>query len=243
MLNLLTMYSKLKFTTFLFFLFLFFTSHAQSKLVEGELEIVSKSEIKYFLYYPEDYQENPNKKYGILLFLHGSGSIPKNKKEKFSPPKLLTDGTKFPFLILVPQLLEEKKLWNTASIMQLLNTVVKNNRVNTNKIYLSGLSRGGVAAWDLAIQYPNTFAALSIVCSMAPTPYAHWINKSLPIWVFHGEEDMVIPISDPIEMVASLKKMNYNVKFTKYKGLGHNIWDVVYNNPELYIWFDKQKKM
>tara|TARA_R110002051_G_scaffold87812_4_gene154696 strand:- start:24 stop:737 length:714 start_codon:yes stop_codon:yes gene_type:complete len=237
------MISKIERVVFLILHLLLFGCSAQSVLIESELETVSVEKIKYFLYYPEDYEDNKDKQYGILLFLHGSGDIPLNSNKSMAPPKLLVDGTKFPFLILVPQLLHQKKMWNTRAVMQLLDTIVNNNRIDKKKIYLSGLSRGGAAAWDLVIEYPETFAALAVVCGMAPTPYANWIDKNLPIWVFHGEEDKSIPINESEEMVNKLKKMNYNVKFTKYKGLGHEIWNTVYSNSELYIWLDKQKKM
>jgi len=233
---------KIKKSVFFSVQLLFLSCSAQAVLVESELETVSVEKVKYFLYYPEDYEEHTEKQYGILLFLHGSGDIPMNN-QPMEPPKLLTDGTKFPFLIVVPQLLDQKKMWNTRAVMQLLDTLVKNNRVDKKKIYLSGLSRGGTAAWDLVIEYPDTFAALAVVCGMAPTPYAGWINSRLPIWVFHGEEDTVIPIDEAEKMVNQLKKMHYFVKFTRYKGVGHAIWDTVYSNSELYIWLDKQKKM
>mgnify|MGYP003656775018 CR=1 FL=1 len=237
------MLSKLQFYLFPFFLVFFFKTNGQTKLEESQIELVSKTKINYFLYYPEEYQKQTNNEFGILLFLHGSGSIPKNDSEKFLAPDLLTNGTKFPFLILVPQHLDANKMWNTYAVKQLLDSVVKTNRIDPKKIYLSGLSRGGVAAWDMVIEYPDTFAALAVVSSMAPTPYAHWMNKKMPIRVYHGENDKVIPVSEAEDMVERLKKMNYNVEFIKYKNRGHDIWDTVYNNLELYSWFNKQKKM
>tara|TARA_R110002050_G_scaffold116847_2_gene233377 strand:- start:18362 stop:19075 length:714 start_codon:yes stop_codon:yes gene_type:complete len=234
---------KVRCILFLLFQLLFFGCSAQSHLIEHEIETVIVEKIKYYLYYPKDYEADKNKKFGILLFLHGSGDIPSEVGQSIPPPKLLTDGTEFPFLILVPQLLDAKKMWNTRSVMQLLDTVVENNRIDSKKIYLSGVSRGAAAAWNLVVEYPNTFAALAVVCGMAPTPYANWIDKDLPIWVFHGEEDKSIPISESKNMVNRLLQMNYNVKFTWYKGAGHNIWDTVYTNSELYNWLNSQKKM
>ena len=93
----------------------------------------------------------------------------------------------------------------------------------------------------MAVQYPNKFAALAVVCGMTPLPYASWINKDMPIWVFHGEDDQSIPISESETMVAKLKEMGYDVQFTKYPKVGHNSWDKAYNTEELYEWFVKQK--
>ncbi|WP_165748568.1 dienelactone hydrolase family protein [Cellulophaga sp. Z1A5H] len=237
------MNKTLKIVTLLFFTLQFISCAAQNTLVAGEQETVVTKKINYYLYYPEEYDIASKKKYGILLFLHGAGSIPTDATQEMLPPDALTDGTAYPFLILVPQLREPNKMWNTTAVMQLLDTVIAQNNIDKKKVYLSGLSRGGAAAWDLAIEYPEKFAALAVVCGMAPTPYAHWIAKSLPIKVFHGKKDKIIPYSESEEMVNRLKTLGYNVTLTSYDHYGHAIWDVVYKNPALFKWFEKQKKM
>ncbi len=233
----------MKITVLLFFAFQMLSCASQSTVIEGHLETVVTKPMDYYLYYPEDYEVQTTKTYGILLFLHGSGSIPKKGQDKMPPPDALIDGTEYPFLILVPQLQEPTKMWNTEAVMQLLDTVVAQNRIDEKKIYLTGLSRGGAAAWDLAIAYPEKFAALAVVCGMAPTPYAHWMDKNLPIKVFHGKKDSIIPYAESEEMVHRLKSLGYNVSLTSYEHYGHAIWDVVYKDPKLYKWFKNQKKM
>ena len=96
---------------------------------------------------------------------------------------------------------------------------------------------GGNACWEIATQYPETFAAMAVVCGMTPVPYAHWISKSMPIWVFHGTDDPVIPFSESEEMVRKLKEMGYDAQLTAYKGVGHNAWEKAYQEERLYTWF------
>lgn len=158
------------------------------------------------------------------------------------PPKMIVEGKQFPFLILAPQNPYQKKWWNTRAVDQLLDSIVKNNRVDKKRIYLTGLSRGGGAAWEMVVQYPDKFAAMAVVCGMTPVPYAAWINKKMPIWVFHGEEDKSIPFSESETMVKRLKGMGYDVKFTKYPGVGHDSWVKAYNTEELYEWFMEQEQ-
>ena len=217
---------------------------AQSHLIEAEEETLTRERLQYYLYYPEEYEKNKDTDYGLLLFLHGGGesgdSLGAIKKN--GPPKLITEGKQFPFLILAPQNPYKRKWWNVRAVMQLLDTVVQNNRVDPDRLYLTGLSRGGSAAWEIAVQYPDKFAAMAVVCGMTPDPYASWINKEMPIWVFHGTEDQSIPFSESETMVAKLKKMGYPVKFTIYEGVGHNSWEQAYTTEELYTWLDKQRK-
>jgi len=217
---------------------------AQSHLVQDELETITKENLKYYLYYPEDYFDS-GEDLGLLLFLHGGGESGRNIEEikDTGPPKMLVEGNQFPFLILAPQNSHAKKWWNTDAIVQLLDSVVNTNRVDKKRIYLTGLSRGGSASWELATQYPDKFAAMAVVCGMTPLPYAHWIDKEMPIWVFHGDQDDVIDVEESDKMVEKLRKMGHDVRYTKYKGVGHNAWERAYTTDSLYTWFAKQKRI
>ncbi|MGB5667436.1 MAG: PHB depolymerase family esterase [Maribacter sp.] len=215
------------------------------QLIDSAMNTVVTESLSYYLYYPESYQANKDEKFPLLLFLHGGGESGDTLStiKSNGPPKLIAEGKQFPFLILAPQNPYKMKWWSTRAVEQLLDTIVANNRVDTNRIYLTGLSRGGSAAWEMVVQYPDKFAALAVVCGMTPVPYASWINKDLPIWVFHGEEDQSIPISESENMVNRLLEMGYNVKFTRYAGVGHNSWEKAYNTEGLYDWLMLQKKV
>lgn len=234
----------MKTLSILLFVFLFLSCEGKSQLVKGNLETHTTENLQYYLYYPAEYEEQPNEEFGILLFLHGGGEAggALDELKENGPPKLMAEGYPFPFLVLAPQNPHKKKWWNINAVNQLLDSVVATNRVDPKRIYLTGLSRGGSAAWDLAVQYPDKWAALAVVCGMAPLPYAHWLNKDVPIWVFHGDEDEVIPVEESDTMVAKLKAMDYKVKYTRYKGVGHNSWDQTYKNDALYLWMASQKQ-
>nr|WP_293290576.1 PHB depolymerase family esterase [Allomuricauda sp.] len=224
-------------------LIMFQACAAQSHLVADELETVTKENLKYYLYYPEHYFDS-EETFGLLLFLHGGGESGRALEEikDTGPPKMLAEGKQFPFLILAPQNSHAKKWWNTEAVIQLLDSVTRMNRVDKNRIYLSGLSRGGSAAWELATQYPDKFAAMAVVCGMTPLPYAHWIDQEMPIWVFHGDQDDVIDVEESDKMVAKLRDMGHDVRYTRYKGVGHNAWDRAYTTDSLYTWLANQKR-
>lgn len=219
-----------------------FNSCSAQKLIAGQELTVVEEQLAYYLYYPQDYTEK-GKPFGLLLFLHGGGESGGNLEDlkQNGPPQALTEGADFPFLVLAPQNPYRKQWWNIRAVNELLTKVVEENNVDKDKIYLSGLSRGGSAAWEMAIQYPEKFAALMVVCGMAPTPYAQWLNKDLPIWVFHGSDDAVIPVQESDEMVEKLKQLGYDVKYTRYGGVGHNAWVPAYKTEGLYQWFASKK--
>jgi predicted peptidase len=212
-------------------------------LVDSVLETHVNEALAYYLYFPKEYEAQEKKDFPILLFLHGGGEAGETLTtlKHNGPPKLIAEGKDFPFLILAPQNPHSKQWWNTRAVKQLLDTVVTNHRVDEKRIYLTGLSRGGGAAWEMAVHYPETFAAMAVVCGMAPLPYASWINKEMPIWVFHGEKDASIPVSESENMVVKLREMGYDVTFTKYPDVGHNAWNKAYTTDALYDWFVAQK--
>jgi predicted peptidase len=218
-------------------------SQNQAALLDASLDTHVSETLDYYLYTPKGYESKKEAQFPLLLFLHGGGESGDSLTalKRSGPPKLIVEGREFPFLILAPQNPHPKKWWNTRAVKQLLDSVVAHHRVDKNRIYLTGLSRGGGAAWEMAVHYPETFAAMAVVCGMTPLPYASWINREMPIWVFHGEEDASIPISESEGMVAKLREMGYDVTFTKYPKVGHNAWTRAYATDALYDWFMEQK--
>lgn len=222
--------------------FLFFTPYlglAQSRIAFSAQRTEVSEELNYYLYYPKGYDGDPTQKFPLLLFLHGGGEsgLDREMIEKIGPPKMLTDGLNVPMLVLAPQNPHARQFWNTRAIKQLLDSIIRSNRVDVNQIYLTGLSRGAAACWEMAIHYPNTFAAIAVVCGMSPKPYVTWLNPNMGIWLFHGTEDLIIPFSESRQMTDKLRRLAYNVTLTAYEGLGHEIWDRAYNTPELFTWF------
>ncbi len=216
----------------------------QPRLVSGSERVEVAETLNYYLYYPPAYWEDPQGEFPLLLFLHGGGESGASLEliQENGPPKLLVEGTEFPFLILAPQNPHKKQWWNVRAVMQLLDRIVSENRVDLNRLYLTGLSRGGNACWEIAAQFPDTFAAMAVVCGMTPLPYAHWINREMPIWVFHGTEDPVIPFTESQDMVDKLESMGYEIRLTAYEGVGHNAWEKAYLEEELYEWFLKHSR-
>jgi predicted peptidase len=203
-------------------------------------EITQTVQVGYLLYLPENY--NTSKNFPLILFLHGAGErgVDLEKVKVHGPPKLIANGKSFPFIIVSPQC-PENQWWSSEVLDALLNEIADKYNVDEERIYVTGLSMGGFATWDLAIKYPNRFAAIAPICGGGNFRLAG-ILKDLPIWVFHGAKDNVVPLKSSQEMVDVLEKSGGNVKFTIYPEAGHDSWTETYNNPELYEWFSKQKR-
>lgn len=204
-----------------------------------EKEVKITLSANYLLYLPKDYNES-EKKFPLILFLHGAGERGDDleKVKVHGLPKLINEGKDFPFIVVSPQC-PELTLWNIDVLSALLDKIEMEYRVDKNKIYVTGLSMGGHGTWSLALEQPNRFAAIAPVCGWADTLEASNIAH-LPIWVFHGAKDVVVPVKASEDMVNALRKYGSKVKFTVYPEANHDSWTETYNNEELYKWLLEQ---
>jgi len=213
---------------------------------------VSKSgELKYLLYLPSGYKQSDNKKWPLMLFLHGAGERGSDVQRVavHGPLGLVKQGTNFPFIIVAPQC-PASQIWQNDPLLQLLDRMEKDYRVDTKRIYLTGLSMGGYGTWKLGLTHPERFAAIVPICGgcnmleviLGPRDKAEAV-KSLPVWAFHGAKDDVVPLSESQRVVDGLKRGGVKeVKLTVYPEANHNSWTETYNNPELYEWLLKQSR-
>ena len=204
-------------------------------------EITKTVSCNYLLYLPEDYGKE-KKLWPMILFLHGFSVGERGDDFDLigihGPPKLVSQGKQFPFIIVSPQC-PENEWWSNEVLINLLDEVIDKYSVDPDRVYLTGLSMGGYGAWHLALAYPDRFAAVAPICGGGIPGIVKYVEgvKDLPVWVFHGAKDPVVPISESEKMVDVFKEMGREIKFTVYPEAMHDSWTKTYNNPELYEWF------
>jgi predicted peptidase len=198
--------------------------------------------IRYLVYTPADYSDKMTTRYPLIIFLHGVKERGNNvDKVRFNGlPKLVEEGQSFPFIIISP-LCPEGKWWEPDVLYLLITNIFKKYHVDKKRVCLTGLSMGGFGTWNLAYAYPELFTAIVPICGGA-YPYMAEKIKDIPVWVFHGAKDYIVPLIRSQEMVDALKKAGGNVKFTVYPEAGHDSWTETYNNPDLYKWLLEQSK-
>jgi predicted peptidase len=207
-------------------------------------EITKTVELKYLLHLPKEYGQDKDRKWPLMLFLHGAGERGNdiNKVKVHGPPKLIELGKELPFIVVSPQC--PAGSWWTEQIdalMALLDDVQVKHAVDRDRIYLTGLSMGGFGSWAMGCRYPNRFAAVVPICGGGEWFLAERL-KTVPVWAFHGAKDSVVPLRESQEMVDALKRAGGNVQFTVYPEASHDSWMETYNNPKLYEWLLSQRK-
>src|SRR5262249_25165213 len=145
-----------------------------------------------------------DKAWPLLLFLHGAGESGSDLKrvKRHGPPKLIERGKDFPFIVVSPQ--SPGRGWDPRTLNALLDDVAAKHKVDKDRSYVTGLSMGGFGTWALAAASPDRFAAIVPICG-GGTPGDAKKIKDLPIWVFHGAKDSVVPPNRSEAMVKALK--------------------------------------
>lgn len=199
----------------------------------------------YLLFLPRAYASDRAKRWPLLLFLHGSGQRGNDLKQLgFSGPlRVAKTSPDFPFLIVAPQC-PDKEYWSADVLISLLDEVAATYRVDRSRLYVTGLSMGGVGTWDLGTKFPEHFAAIAPICGGGDTQLIYEADarkrqalQSLAVWAFHGAKDNVIELAESERMVQALKAVGCrDVKLTVYPEAKHDSWTATYSNPELYGW-------
>jgi poly(3-hydroxybutyrate) depolymerase/lysophospholipase L1-like esterase len=205
-----------------------------------EKEIKVKVKLNYLLFLPEGYGKG-EKTWPLILFLHGAGESGDDlaRVKTHGPPKIVEKKKDFPFIVVSPQ--SPRGGWNPDALNGLLEDVVARYKVDKDRIYLTGLSMGGFGTWALAAAHPERFAAIVPICGGGNPADAKRL-KDLPIWVFHGAKDRVVPLARSEMMVKAIRTAGGKPKFTVYPEAGHDSWTETYNNPELYKWLLEHKR-
>jgi predicted esterase len=197
--------------------------------------------LKYLTYLPKEYN-HANDGWPLVLFLHGSGERGDDldKVKAWGIARMGAMGKDMPFIAICPQCPAGER-WLATELNDLVTDLCAKYRVDQSRIYVTGLSMGGFATWSLIEQFPDRFAAAIPICGMGD-PHDVDRIKSLPIWIFHGGADPVVPVESSREMAAALRAEQGNVQYTEFPGVGHVSWEKAYATPELFPWMLAQHR-
>jgi predicted peptidase len=221
--------------------------------------------LPYRILLPEGYAEG--KKYPLILVLHGAGERGSdNEKQLIHGSKLFLDSLirkKHEAIVVFPQC-PENSYWSSVEIdrnkaplaldfdysrpitrplkasIELVRELLTKERIDERRVYITGLSMGGMGTFEAVHHYPNLFAAALPICGGGDTE--HYRKVKTPFWVFHGSDDAVVNVRYSKEMVGKLKDVGAKVKYTEYPGVNHNSWDNAFAEPDFLPWMFKRKK-
>ncbi len=225
---------------------------------------LGNNEYCYQVFVPKRYA--PKQEWPVLLFLHGAGERGNDCAMQTGTglgPALRRQMETFPGLVVLPQC-HWGEVWFAdmeQQALQALEQTIAEFHGDRSRVYLTGLSMGGYGTFYIASRNPGKFAALVPICGGVVPPrtfpfpphviaqvpkdkpydtIAQKIGKT-PVWIFHGSADRTIPVTESRNMVAALRALSGNVKYTEYEGVAHNSWDRAYAEEDLWRWLFAQR--
>ena len=216
-------------------------THQAGRQVERSYDDKVSVSLPYLLYLPEGYAET-TERWPLVLFLHGSGErgTDLGLVKRHGPPKRVEEGAAFPFVLVSPQC-PLGRWWSVDHLDALLQHLTATLKIDTDQVYVTGLSMGGFGTWALALEYPNRFAAIAPICG-GGIPYRANLLQHLPIWAFHGAKDPVISLEYSVAMVEAVNQAGGNARLTVYPDAGHDSYTETYAGEELYAWLLSQRR-
>lgn len=193
-----------------------------------------------------------DRKYPLVLVLHGRGG------KSVAGDVLAMDSMRaeFPCFVIAP-VSGTKAVWakpeswteanwldrpeRIADVIALIEGMIQSSPIDPDRIYVTGQSMGGIGTFGIISRRPDLFAAAVPLCG-GWDPDTASAFKDVPIWVFHGANDRVIPAERSRVMVDALKAAGSPVKYTEHPESGHNIFRQTYGEPALWKWMFEQKK-
>lgn len=211
--------------------------------------------MQYRLFVPPGYRAA--KKYPIVLWLHGANGRGSDNLQQISGGNFL--GThvwtapeiraKDPVFVLAPQV-ENTKTWSRPHVnagepvslrlaFEILDAIEKEYSIDRDREYIAGQSMGGEGVWAALTLAHGRFAAAIALCSDGFEDQVK-PDANVPVWIFQGEVDPIVPVEQARKWVAALRAAGGSPKYTEVPGVGHNVWDTAFANPDAATWLLSQ---
>lgn len=223
--------------------------------------------LPYKILYPENF--DPKQEYPLLLVLHGAGERGRDNMAQLTHGSMLflKDEVRknYPAIVVFPQCPPES-YWSNVVVdrdarplqfkfqtsgeptsamkllLGLLSELKDRDYVDKNRIYVGGLSMGGMGTLELLRREPKTFAAAFSICGGDNLENARKY-RGVPLWLFHGTKDDVVPVSFSQSLADHLEKIGAkNIKLTLYPDVKHNSWNRAFAETNLMPWLFSKKK-
>ena len=260
---------KNKLLFILAFLTLQFSAEAQDRELFQRKEFISENDtLRYRILYPEGFSEA--EAYPLIFVLHGAGERGYDNEAQLTHGSdlFLKDSIRknFPAIVIFPQV-ETEDYWakvdvkrdslplkfnfkNTEAptkamrlLMEFSEEMASEKFIDNNRIYIGGLSMGGMGTFEILSRKPDFFAAAFAICGGADPAIVENYRKGFNIWIFHGEQDNVVPAEFSKTMAREINTHGGNAKLSLYPNDNHNSWDSAFSEPYLLPWlFSNQKK-
>lgn len=198
-----------------------------------------------------------------ILFLHGYGECGTDGERNLTvglPPAVRANPERWPFVIIVPQKPVHQSEWedHEVAVLAMLDEAAGEGLYDPQRLAITGLSQGGHGTIMLGGYHAERFRAAAPVCGYVDRRFSEGREllgefgarvtdpsviaavdrlRGMPVWLFHGALDDVVPPEESRMLELGLKTVGADVRYTEYPDANHNSWDGAYADPSLAAWF------
>ncbi len=235
------------------------------KLYEKATFVYESDTLRYRLLKPKNY--NPSEQYPVLLFLHGAGERGNDNSSQLTHGGALflkkEARDNYPSWVIFPQCSKNDRWpsffsdsWNETLVkissnpnkslklvIKLMDEFIEKKQVDKTRVYVSGLSMGGMGTFEILCRRPNMFAAATPICGNGVAQMAKLYSQKTPVWIFHGSDDSVVSPIHSLRMATAIIESGGSPKMTLYEGVDHGSWYNVFAEQNFLKWiYSKSKK-
>lgn len=218
------------------------TSAAQTNYTFITHHNVVKNSYNFWVSVPDTYEEQKGE-IPVVLFLHGASlrGTDLNRVRKYGPLDAISMGRDINAIIIAPQ--NPGGAWNSVKVLDILNWVCSQYAVDTNRIYLIGMSLGGFGTIEFLANHAEKIAASMELCGGTIRKDLCKLN-TVPLWIIHGTADRAVPVSRATEIYESMKKCGPTdlLRLDKWAGVNHGDLARLFYLKETYDWLFAHSK-
>lgn len=245
-------------------------SNAQDRSAYDKGMYATKGDtLPYRILFPLNF--NPAQKYPLVVFLHGAGERGNDNEvqlanggDLFLNPQL---REQFPAIVVFPQCPKDS-FWSNVkfgqdsitkankfyfqtdaeptksmrALLGLVDQMLKKPYIKKDQVYVGGLSMGGMGTFEILGRKPKLFAAAFAICGGDNTLNAKKYAKKVPLWIFHGAKDNVVPADHSEVMVAAIREAGGDPRYTLYPDAMHDSWVNAFAEPDFLPWLFSHTK-
>ncbi|HVG02995.1 MAG TPA: hypothetical protein VM842_08890, partial [Nitrospira sp.] len=210
-------------------------------LLPNEEVIVRDRPYQYSLSVPQSYE--PIRDYALVVCLHGAGFTGEAYLDRWKTR--LGEG----YLLVCPTY--PAGAWFTRRaedlVLETVRAVQRRYRIDPNRIFLSGMSNGGIGAWLIGMHHAPLFAGLAPMASGIDDVLFPFLEnlRTTPVYIIHGSQDQVMPVELSRKLAGELKNMGYPFIYREHDRTHPMAGGHFFPReelPDLVKWFDSQRR-
>lgn len=201
-----------------------------------------KNGYNFWLYLPNDYNAKKADK-PVIIFLHGNSLCGNdlNRVRRYGTLHAIALGRQIDAMVIAPQ--NPGGSWNPQKVLNVLKWTEQHYALDTQRVYIIGMSLGGYGVLDYVGTYPETVAAAMALCGGTTLKNCCKMG-TVPLWIMHGTADRAVSINESKKVVNSIKACSDTdlLRFDTFPGVSHGGLAKVLYLEKTYAWLLSHSK-